>query len=120
MPVILHSPVEGKQIGETYTGPNEQYHVENGNAKWADDEPFDGVFTGVAYDHSEDPEVPDYTATSSTDGYVPPIDEALVVNGDEPVRDYEPNVYGPANGTPDGPLPEVSDPWVNPHADDAS
>lgn len=118
MPVVLLSPVEGKQVGETYTGANEQYHVENGNAKWADDEPFDGVFTGVEYDHSENEDLYDqpYEATASENGFVPEIDPATVTNGDEPVRDFEPNTYGPANGTPNGELPEPSDPWVNPHA----
>lgn len=33
MAVILTSPVEGKQPGETYEGPNEAFHIQNGYAR---------------------------------------------------------------------------------------
>lgn len=118
MTVILHSDVEGRQVGDEYTGVNEQYLVENGLAKKKVGT-YNGVFTGVAYDHSDDPEQEPYEATPSTDGYVPPVDESLIVNGDEIAgRDYQHQTYGAANGTPDGELPAVSDPWVDPFADE--
>lgn len=54
MAVIVLSPVEGLQPGETYEGPNEQFLVENGYAKNKGRRKFNlDRPTGIDYKHPE-------------------------------------------------------------------
>lgn len=48
MTVVLTSPVEGKQPGDTYTGANEAYHLASGYARRDASPDPDGAGAGVA------------------------------------------------------------------------
>lgn len=79
MPVVLTSHVEGLAPGETYTGPNESFYLENGYAKRAGYTPDLDHPTGVAFDHGEElPEEP-HEATGTADAELkPPAKETYV------------------------------------------
>lgn len=83
MTVILTSQVEGKQPGETYTGPNEAFHLAEGYAKRA-------RYKG-----------PGLLNTGETT-IKPAKDPRLAVNREAPTEDAP---VGDA-GTPDGPVTE--------------
>lgn len=132
MPVILHSPAEGKQPGETYTGEREAWLVANGYARWDGAEP-----ENVKLLLANDPTNP--ANREKPDSYKP---ANTAVNAQQDRADINSTAGNPSvlRGTPADSefgqadasqarptgdsqaafLTDRRDPNVNPHEDDAS
>lgn len=121
--VILHAPVEGLQVGDEYDGPNAEYHVVEGNARYKDKRkkapsPYDKPKL-VEYDHGNDPEPSDAPASTQR-AEQKPIAEETVTNSSVADRNIpEPEPIEPAKPTEKttaDKITDIPDPNVDPHA----
>ncbi len=121
--VILHAPVEGLQVGDEYDGPNAEFHVVNGNARYksARAKGYDPYAKPklVEYDHSNDPESSDDPAATQR-AEQKPISEETVPNSSVADRNIpEPEPVGdptPTEQTTADKITDIPDPGADPHA----
>ena len=109
MAVILTSPVEGLNVGDTYEGPNEKFHLENGYARKATKSKAAApvtTTTGYVYDESDNPLNGDPTPSGTAT--LPPAAPETHPHSKNAPKVPEVPVNLTLNGTPDADLPPVA------------
>jgi hypothetical protein len=121
--VILLSPVEGLQVGDEYDGPNAEFHVVNGYARYKDKrkKSFDPYAEpkAVEYDHSNDPEISQDSAHTAPADPQPISPETVPNSTPENRNTPEPEPVGdptPTEQTTADAITDIPDPGVDPHA----